>query len=310
MSNTNENWLGRLRVGLGRSSSRLAAGISTIFSGQKLDNSSLEKLEEVLITADLGVETASQLTASLARTRFDKEVTAADIRAALAEEVSQILEPVAVPLKINERNRPHIILVVGVNGSGKTTSIGKLAKLLSSEGKSVILAAGDTFRAAAIDQLKIWGERTGCPVIESGPGGDVASLAFEAIERARVQNADVLIIDTAGRLQNRDDLMQQLQKVIRVISKQEETAPHDCLLVLDATTGQNAHSQVETFRSMCSVTGLVVTKLDGSARGGVIVALAAKFGLPVHAVGIGEGEDDLRPFEADHFAHSLVKPEN
>lgn len=310
MSNTNESWLARLRVGLSRSSSRLAGGISTIFSGQKLDDRLLEQLEEVLITADLGVETASQLTAKLARTRFDKEVSAADVRAALADEVSKILQPVAVPLEIKEGNHPHIILVTGVNGSGKTTSIGKLAKSLSGEGKSVILAAGDTFRAAAIDQLKIWGERTGCPVIESSPGGDAASLAFEAIERARVQNADVLIIDTAGRLQNRDDLMQELQKIIRVISKQDETAPHDCLLVLDATTGQNAHSQVETFRSMCNVTGLVVTKLDGSARGGVIVALATRFGLPVHAVGVGEGEDDLRPFEANHFSRSLVGLEN
>ena len=301
-----KGWLARLRNGLSRSSSRLSDGIGGIFSGQKLDDDALEDLEDLLITSELGVETAAKLAAALASTRFDKEVTADEIRTALADEVSKILRPVAKPLAADAGHRPHVILVTGVNGSGKTTTIGKLAKRFKEDGKSVMLAAGDTFRAAAIEQLKIWGERTGCPVVASKPGGDTASLAFEAIDRARAENIDVLLIDTAGRLQNREDLMQQLQKVMRVISKQDETAPHDTLLVLDATTGQNAHSQVETFQSMCNVTGLILTKLDGSAKGGVLVALAEKFDLPVHAIGVGEGEDDLHPFEAGAFARSLV----
>ena len=301
-----KGWLARLRNGLSRSSSRLSDGIGGIFSGQKLDDDALQDLEDLLITSDLGVETAAKLAAALASTRFNKEVTADEIRTALADEVSKILGPVAKPLAADAGHRPHVILVTGVNGSGKTTTIGKLAKRLEEDGNSVMLAAGDTFRAAAIEQLKIWGERTGCPVVASKPGGDTASLAFEAIDRARAENIDVLLIDTAGRLQNREDLMQQLQKVMRVISKQDETAPHDTLLVLDATTGQNAHSQVETFQSMCNVTGLVLTKLDGSAKGGVLVALAGKFDLPVHAICVGEGEDDLHPFEARAFARSLV----
>ena len=306
MTEEKKGWLASLRAGLSRTSSRLSDGISGIFSGRKLDDAALEDLEDLLITSDLGVGTAANLSAELARTRFDKEVSADDIRKALSAQVTAILEPVAKPLTIDPSHRPHIILVTGVNGSGKTTTIGKLAKRLKEDGKSVMLAAGDTFRAAAIEQLKIWGERSGCPVVSTSQGADAASLAFEAIDRARAGNMDVLIIDTAGRLQNRDDLMQQLQKVVRVITKQDETAPHDTLLVLDATTGQNAHSQVETFQSMCNVTGLIVTKLDGSARGGVLVALAEKFNLPVHAIGVGEGEDDLRPFEAEAFARSLV----
>jgi len=306
MTEEKKGWLARLRAGLSRTSSRLSDGISGIFSGRKLDDAALEDLEDLLITSGLGVGTAAKLSAELARTRFDKEVSADDIRKALSAQVTAILEPVAKPLTIDPSHRPHIILVTGVNGSGKTTTIGKLAKRLKEDGKSVMLAAGDTFRAAAIEQLKIWGERSGCPVVSTSQGADAASLAFEAIDRARAGNMDVLIIDTAGRLQNRDDLMQQLQKVVRVITKQDETAPHDTLLVLDATTGQNAHSQVETFQSMCNVTGLIVTKLDGSARGGVLVALAEKFNLPVHAIGVGEGEDDLRPFEAEAFARSLV----
>jgi len=306
MTEEKKGWLASLRAGLSRTSSRLSDGISGIFSGRKLDDAALEDLEDLLITSDLGVGTAAKLSAELARTRFDKEVSADDIRKALSAQVTAILEPVAKPLTIDPSHRPHIILVTGVNGSGKTTTIGKLAKRLKEDGKSVMLAAGDTFRAAAIEQLKIWGERSGCPVVSTSQGADAASLAFEAIDRARAGNMDVLIIDTAGRLQNRDDLMQQLQKVVRVITKQDETAPHDTLLVLDATTGQNAHSQVETFQSMCNVTGLIVTKLDGSARGGVLVALAEKFNLPVHAIGVGEGEDDLRPFEAEAFARSLV----
>ena len=306
MTEQKKGWLARLRAGLSRTSSRLSDGISGIFTGRKLDDAALEDLEDLLITSDLGVETAAKLSAELARTRFDKEVSADEIRTALAAQVTTILEPVATPLVVDPAHRPHIILVTGVNGSGKTTTIGKLAKQLKEDGKSVMLAAGDTFRAAAIEQLKIWGERSGCPVVSTSQGADAASLAFEAIDRARAENMDVLIIDTAGRLQNRGDLMQQLQKVVRVITKQDDTAPHDTLLVLDATTGQNAHSQVQTFQSMCKVTGLIVTKLDGSARGGVLVALAERFELPVHAIGVGEGEDDLRPFEAEAFAKSLV----
>jgi fused signal recognition particle receptor len=306
MTEKKKGWLARLRAGLSRTSSRLSDGISGIFTGRKLDDAALEDLEDLLITSDLGVETAAKLSAELARTRFDKEVSADEIRTALAAQVTTILEPVATPLVVDPAHRPHIILVTGVNGSGKTTTIGKLAKQLKEDGKSVMLAAGDTYRAAAIEQLKIWGERSGCPVVSTSQGADAASLAFEAIDRARAENMDVLIIDTAGRLQNREDLMQQLQKVVRVITKQDETAPHDTLLVLDATTGQNAHSQVQTFQSMCNVTGLIVTKLDGSARGGVLVALAERFALPVHAIGVGEGEDDLRPFEAEAFAKSLV----
>ena len=306
MTEQKKGWLVRLRAGLSRTSSRLSDGISGIFTGRKLDDAALEDLEDLLITSDLGVETAAKLSAELARTRLGKEVSADEIRTALAAQVTTILEPIATPLVVDPAHRPHIILVTGVNGSGKTTTIGKLAKQLKEDGKSVMLAAGDTFRAAAIEQLKIWGERSGCPVVSTSQGADAASLAFEAIDRARAENMDVLIIDTAGRLQNREDLMQQLQKVVRVITKQDETAPHDTLLVLDATTGQNAHSQVQTFQSMCNVTGLIVTKLDGSARGGVLVALAERFALPVHAIGVGEGEDDLRPFEAEAFAKSLV----
>ena len=299
-------WLARLRAGLQRSSSRLSGGIGAIFSGRRLDTATLEELEELLIMSDLGVDVAARMSGQLSRQRLGKDVSADEIREALASEIAAILEPVAVPLAIDPSRRPHVILVVGVNGSGKTTTIGKLARLFRAEGRSVMLAAGDTFRAAAIDQLRIWGERSGVPVIARDPGSDAASLAFEAIDAARARDADILIVDTAGRLQNRGDLMQQLQKVIRVIGKQDETAPHDCLLVLDATTGQNALSQVETFRDMCAVSGLVITKLDGSARGGVLVALAERFGLPVHAVGVGEGEDDLRPFEAGEFARGLV----
>ncbi len=299
-------WLARLRAGLQRSSSRLSDGIGAIFSGRRLDAATLEELEELMIMSDLGVDVAERVSRTLSSRRLGTDVSADEIREALASEIAEILEPVAMPLAIDPSRRPHVILVVGVNGSGKTTTIGKLARLFRAEGRSVMLAAGDTFRAAAIDQLRIWGERSGVPVIARDPGSDAASLAFEAIDAARAQDADILIIDTAGRLQNRDDLMQQLQKVIRVIAKQDETAPHDCLLVLDATTGQNALSQVETFRNLCAVSGLVITKLDGSARGGVLVALAERFGLPVHAVGVGEGEDDLRPFEAREFARGLV----
>ena len=309
MSETEEKrggWFSRLKTGLTRSSSRLSDGITGIFTKRKLDKAALEELEDLLITSDLGVTTAAMLTANLARTRFDKDIDPVEIREALADDITTLLEPVAKPLVIDAARKPHIVLVVGVNGSGKTTTIGKLAANLSRQGHSVLLAAGDTFRAAAIDQLKIWGERTGCKVVAGSPGADAAGLAFEAIETARVQGNDVVLIDTAGRLHNKTDLMAELQKILRVIKKLDPEAPHDVLLVLDATTGQNAISQLGTFKELVSVTGLVVTKLDGTARGGVLLALAEKFGLPVHAIGIGEGAEDMRPFAARDFARSLM----
>ena len=299
-------WLSRLKAGLSRSSSKLGEGISGIFTKRKLDDAALEELEELLISADLGVATAAKLTADLAKGRFDKDVSPEEVRRALADDIAGILAPVAIPLEVDPANRPHVVLVVGVNGSGKTTTIGKLAKLHRDGGRAVMIAAGDTFRAAAIEQLSIWGERAGCPVVAGAPGADAAGLAFEALERARAEGADLLLIDTAGRLHNKADLMAELQKIVRVLKKLDPEAPHDCLLVLDATTGQNAHAQVETFKELAQVTGLVVTKLDGSARGGVLVALAERFGLPVHAVGVGETADDLRPFAADDFARGLM----
>ena len=299
-------WFARLKSGLSRSSSKIGDGILGIFTKRKLDDEALEALEELLITSDLGVATAARLTANLAKTRFDKEVAPEEVRGALAEDIAGILAPVAVPLSPAPAHRPHVVLVTGVNGSGKTTTIGKLTAQWQREGKKVRLAAGDTFRAAAIEQLKIWGERTGCPVVATAPGADAAGLAYEALETARREGDDVLLIDTAGRLHNRAELMAELEKVVRVIRKLDPAAPHDCLLVLDATTGQNAHAQVETFKELVEISGLVITKLDGSARGGVLVALAERFGLPVHAVGVGEGIDDLRPFDARDFARALV----
>jgi fused signal recognition particle receptor len=306
MSETSGGWLSRLRSGLSRTSEKLTSGISAALSRRTLDAATLEELEEALISADLGVSTATKLSAALADEKFDKEISDTEIREALARNIADILRPVATPLEINSTRKPHVILVVGVNGSGKTTTIGKLAKNWKTEGKSILLAAGDTFRAAAVEQLKIWGERTNCPVIARETGSDAAGLAYDALEQAQKDNADILMIDTAGRLQNREDLMGELSKIIRVLRKLDPEAPHSCLLVLDATVGQNAHSQVETFKEMTDVSGLVMTKLDGTARGGVIVALAERFELPVHAVGVGEGEDDLQPFDADFFARNLL----
>ena len=302
----NRGWLARLKAGLSRSSGKLGDGISGIFTKRKLDDAALEELEELLISADLGVATAAKLAAGLARERFDKDVSPEEVRGALAADVAEILAPVAQPLAVDPAHRPHVVLVVGVNGSGKTTTIGKIAKSESDQGLKVMLAAGDTFRAAAIDQLKIWGERTSCEVVAKAPGADASGLAYEALERARSEGVDLLLIDTAGRLHNKADLMAELQKIIRVLKKLDPEAPHDCLLVLDATTGQNAHAQVETFKQLVQVTGLIVTKLDGSARGGVLVALAERFGLPVHAIGVGESAEDLRPFAARDFARSLM----
>ena len=301
-----DGWLVRLRNGLSQSSQKLAGGITDLFTNRKLDARTLEDLEEILISSDLGVKTATRLASSLADRRFEQDVASEVVRAALAEDVAKILRPVAMPLKIDSRHAPHVILVCGVNGSGKTTTIGKMAKQFTDEGNSVVIAAGDTFRAAAVEQLEVWGERSGSPVIKSPPGGDAAALAYTALEQAKAAESDVLMIDTAGRLQNRKDLMAELEKVVRVIGKVDETAPHSVLLVMDATIGQNAHSQVQTFMEMVDVTGLVLTKLDGSAKGGVVVALAESYGLPVHAIGVGEAIDDLRPFEAGGFARSLM----
>jgi len=303
-------WLSRLKAGLSRSSTKLTGGITDLFTKRKLDDEALEELEELLITGDLGVETAMKLSASIAKSRFGKEVDPEEIKNALAEEIAPILEPVAKPLELDPANKPHVILVCGVNGAGKTTTIGKLAKQFQRQGKKVMMAAGDTFRAAAVEQLKVWGERNGCPVLAKETGADAAGLVFDAIEQAKAQKMDVLLVDTAGRLQNKADLMAELEKIVRVVKKIDAGAPHNCLLVLDATVGQNAHSQVEIFAKIVDVTGLVLTKLDGTARGGVLVALADKFKLPVHAIGVGEGIDDLRPFEAKAFSRSLLGLEN
>jgi|TARA_Y100000031_G_scaffold131950_1_gene152646 fused signal recognition particle receptor len=306
MNAAGQGWRDRLRGGLGRSSAKLTGGITDLFIKRKLDRAALDELEEVLIAGDLGVATAGKLKESLAKRRLDKEVSPEAVKTLLADEIAFMLDPVARPLVIDPQHRPFVVLVCGVNGSGKTTTIAKLANQWRQEDHSVMLAAGDTFRAAAVEQLRIWGGRTGCPVVAGEPGADAAGLVFDAIGRAKDERADVLLIDTAGRLQNKKDLMAELEKIVRVIKKADGTAPHSVLLVMDATVGQNAHSQVETFKEMVDVSGLIVTKLDGSAKGGVVVALAEKFALPVHAVGVGEKLDDMRPFEAREFARSLM----
>jgi fused signal recognition particle receptor len=296
----------RLKQGLARSTQKLTEGIAAIIRKRRLDDTALEELEDLLISADLGPAVAAKVIASFRRTRFGKEVTEEEIRTALAQELSEILAPVAREMPIQRDRKPHVVLVVGVNGTGKTTTIGKLAQLYREQGLRVVMVAGDTFRAAAVEQLQIWGQRTGCEVIAGKPDADAAGLAFDALMRAQAQGADLLLIDTAGRMHNKSALMEELRKIIRVLRKRDETAPHSVLLVLDATTGQNALQQVRVFKEMVDVTGLVVTKLDGSARGGVVVALAESFGLPVHAVGVGEQAGDLRPFDAGEFARGLV----
>jgi fused signal recognition particle receptor len=303
------SFFNRLKEGLTRSTAKIAETLTTVFKKRRLDDAALEDLEDLLISADLGVDAAARVIAAFRRTRFGKEVTDDEIRETLAEEIAEILRPVARPLEINPALKPHVVLVVGVNGTGKTTTIGKLARQYHEEGKRVVMAAGDTFRAAAVEQLQIWGQRTNTPVIAGGPNADSAGLAFDALTKARESQADVLLIDTAGRLHNKAALMDELAKMIRVLRKQDETAPHSVLLVLDATTGQNAVQQVKVFKDMVDVTGLVVTKLDGSARGGIVVALAETFKLPVHAVGVGEKAGDLRPFDAVEFARGLVGAE-
>ncbi|GHD18355.1 signal recognition particle-docking protein FtsY [Tianweitania populi] len=299
-------WLDRLRNGLSRSSRELGDNLAGVFTRTLLTEEIVEELEEVLIRADLGVETAMRVADKLAEGRFSSRTTEADVRRVVAGEVESVLTPVAKPLELNLAHKPHVILVVGVNGTGKTTTIGKLAAKLTAGGVKVMLAAGDTFRAAAIEQLKIWGERTGAPVISSRLGADAASLAYEAFAQAKQQHADVLIIDTAGRLQNKAELMDELDKIVRVLKKLDPEAPHTILQTVDATTGQNAMNQVEIFRSVAGVNGLVLTKLDGTARGGILVAIAAKHKLPVYFIGVGEQVDDLEPFSARDFAATIA----
>ena len=301
-----QNWWQRLKHGLARSSSSIGQGITDLFTKRKLDAGTLEEFEDVLIRADLGLAVATRIVEAVGKGRYGKEIEGEEVKAILAAEVTKTLTPVALPLIIDETKKPFVILMVGVNGSGKTTTIGKLAAKFSAEGRSVMLAAGDTFRAAAIEQLQVWGQRTGAPVITRPQGSDASGLVFDALDKATEAGSDVLLIDTAGRLQNRSELMAELEKVIRVIKKKDPDAPHATLLVLDATVGQNALSQVEIFGKMAGVTGLVMTKLDGTARGGILVALAEKFGLPVHFIGVGEAVDDLEPFNADEFGRAIA----
>jgi fused signal recognition particle receptor len=299
-------WYQRLRQGLARSSRELSGNIAGIFTKRKLDEDTLQDLEDVLIRADLGVETAMRVTDTLASTRYGKEISDQEVRAVMATEVEKVLTPVAQALELDLSHKPHVILVVGVNGTGKTTTIGKLAAKLKEGGLSVMLAAGDTFRAAAIEQLKIWGERTDSPVVSSKLGADAAGLAFDAFVQAKEEGSDVLIIDTAGRLQNKAELMAELEKIVRVLGKHDPEAPHTVLQTVDATTGQNALNQVEIFRNVAGVNGLVMTKLDGTARGGILVAIAAKYKLPVYFIGVGEQVDDLEPFSAGDFAKAIA----
>ena len=301
-----QGFFARLKQGLARSSGALSDGIASILTRRRLDEAALEDFEDMLIKADLGSETAARIARKLREGRFDKDVSTEEVKSVLAAEIEAALQPVAKPLAIDATLKPHVILVVGVNGTGKTTTIGKLSAKLSREGKTVVLAAGDTFRAAAIEQLKIWGERTGATVIAGAQGADAAGLAFDALKEAKATGADVLIVDTAGRLQNRTELMAELEKIVRVLKKLDPAAPHTVLMTLDATTGQNAVNQVEIFGRQSGVTGLVMTKLDGTARGGILIAIAAKYGLPVHFIGVGEGVDDLEPFAAADFAKALV----
>ncbi len=300
------NWLSRLTAGLSRSSASIGQGIVDIFAKRKLDAAALDDLEDLLIQADLGLAAATRIREAVGRGRYDKAIEPREVRAILAAEVERTLAPIAQPLIVESGKRPFIILVVGVNGSGKTTTIGKLAAKFVAQGLKVTLAAGDTFRAAAIEQLRVWAGRVGAQIVAREQGADAAGLAFDAINAARTEGSDVLLMDTAGRLQNRAELMAELEKIIRVIKKVDPAAPHAVLLVLDATVGQNALSQVEIFGRVAGVTGLVMTKLDGTARGGILVAIAEKFALPVHFIGVGESVDDLEPFAARDFAQAIA----
>ncbi|MHB2267559.1 signal recognition particle-docking protein FtsY [Aliihoeflea sp. PC F10.4] len=299
-------WFDRLRDGLSRSSRELSTGISGVFTKRRLDEDTLQDLEDVLLRADLGMETAIRITDTLSEGRFGRDVSDAEVRTVMASEVEKVLGPVALPLELDLSHKPHVILVVGVNGTGKTTTIGKLAAKLTAGGLKVTLGAGDTFRAAAIEQLKIWGDRTGSDVVSSKLGADAAGLAWDAYEKAKENGSDVLIIDTAGRLQNKAELMAELEKVVRVLNRHDPDAPHTVLQTVDATTGQNAMNQVEIFRNVAGVNGIVMTKLDGTARGGILVAIAAKYRLPVYFIGVGEGVDDLEPFQARDFARAIA----
>jgi fused signal recognition particle receptor len=301
-----QSWWRRLSAGLKRTSSSIGTAVADLVTKRKLDGAMLEDIEDVLLRADLGTEVAARIAEAVGKGRYDKAVSAEDVQNIVAAEVEKVLVPVAKPLVIDPAHKPFVILVVGVNGSGKTTTIGKLAAKFSGEGRKVMLAAGDTFRAAAIEQLKVWGERTCSPVVAKTQGSDSASLAFEAMEAAKADGRDMLLIDTAGRLQNKTELMVELEKVVRVIKKVDASAPHTVLLVLDATVGQNALSQVDAFHKTAGVTGLVMTKLDGTARGGILVALSAKYKLPVHFIGVGEGVEDLSPFTAGDFAKAIA----
>ncbi|SFI79441.1 signal recognition particle-docking protein FtsY [Methylobacterium brachiatum] len=301
-----KGWWTRLTSGMKRTSSALTDRMTGLFTKRKLDANTLEDLEDALIQADFGLETATRISDAVGKGRYEKGISPDEVRAILATEVERALEPVAVPLVIDGTKKPFVILTVGVNGAGKTTTLGKLASKLRAEGRTVMLAAGDTFRAAAVEQLKVWGARTGTPVVSGGEGADAAGLAFDALKQAGAAGTDVLLIDTAGRLQNKAGLMAELEKIVRVLRKQDPEAPHATILVLDATVGQNAISQVELFSQAAPVSGLVMTKLDGTARGGILVALAAKFGLPVHFIGVGEGVEDLEPFAARDFARAIA----
>jgi fused signal recognition particle receptor len=300
------SWFGRLRDGLSRSGQKVTESISGIFTRRKLDAETLEQLEEALIASDLGVKVSADICARIAKDRYDKEITESDVRAVLAQHVEDILKPLAVPIEVRAFPRPHVILVVGVNGTGKTTTIAKLGRWFAEQDYSVMFAAGDTFRAAAVEQLKVWGARLNIPVIATKVGGDAAGLAYDALVQARSSGVDVLLIDTAGRLQNKSDLMDELAKIRRVLQKLDAGVPHNTLLVLDATTGQNALNQIDVFTEIAGVTGLVMTKLDGTARGGILVAAADKYKLPIHALGVGEKMDDLQPFDAGVFANALA----
>jgi len=305
-----QGWLSRLKSGLSKSSGKISDGITGIFTRKKLDKEALDDLEELLISVDIGVKTSAAMISKLSKDRFDKEISSEEVKLALSEQLAEILTPYALPLVIDTAHKPQVMLICGVNGNGKTTTIGKLAKQFKNEGKTVMMAACDTFRAAAVHQLEIWAERNDVPLVKGAHEAEPASVAYAALEKAKTDNVDILLIDTAGRLQNKLNLMDELAKTIRVLKKLDPNAPHHTLLVLDATTGQNAHSQVDVFKKMVQLTGLIVTKLDGTAKGGVVVSLVQQFHLPVYAIGVGEGIDDLRPFEAMAYARSLVGVES
>lgn len=299
-------WSLRLKAGLSKSSNKISEGLRDILVRKKLDEQTLEELEELLISADMGAVMAASIIKELGQEKFDKEISEEEVKEVIANKISEVLKPVAIPLNVEGEYKPHVIMVCGVNGAGKTTTIGKLAKLWQEQGRKVMLAACDTFRAAAVEQLEVWANRVGCEFVKGELNADPASVAYIAFEEAREKNIDILVIDTAGRLQNKKNLMEQLSKLVRVIQKIDDKAPHDSVIVLDATTGQNANSQVQIFKEIVNITGIIITKLDGTAKGGVLVSLAQQFHLPIHAIGVGEAASDLKPFDADEFAENLI----